>query len=106
MENSPTFCELDYKITSSEIMKAISKLKSGKAVGLDNLPNELLKSDVPFLYQYYRNFSILYLHQGYILVNGPQHIYVLYLNQVIHQNLKTIEALKITRVLGSYLILF
>jgi hypothetical protein len=35
MENSPTFCELDYKITSSEIMKAISKLKSGKAVGLD-----------------------------------------------------------------------
>ena len=28
MENSPTFCELDYKITSSEIMKAISKLKS------------------------------------------------------------------------------
>jgi chromosome condensin MukBEF MukE localization factor len=41
MENSPTFCELDYKITSSEIMKAISKLKSGKAVGLDSLPNEL-----------------------------------------------------------------
>jgi hypothetical protein len=38
MENSPTFCELDYKITSSEIMKAISKLKSGKAVGLDSLP--------------------------------------------------------------------
>ena len=44
MENSPTFCELDYKITSSEIMKAISKLKSGKAVGLDSLPNEILKS--------------------------------------------------------------
>lgn len=41
MENSPTFCELDYKITSSEIMKAISKLKSGKAVDLDSLPNEI-----------------------------------------------------------------
>jgi hypothetical protein len=25
-------------------MKAISKLKSGKAVGLDSLPNEILKS--------------------------------------------------------------
>jgi hypothetical protein len=44
MENSPTFCELDYKITSSEIMKAISKLQLGKAVGLDSLPNEILKS--------------------------------------------------------------
>jgi hypothetical protein len=32
------------EITSSEIMIAISKLKSGKAVGLDSLPNELLKS--------------------------------------------------------------
>ena len=44
MENSPTFCELDYKITSSELMKAISKLQLGKAVGLDSLPNEILKS--------------------------------------------------------------
>jgi hypothetical protein len=43
---------------------------------------------------------------GYILVNGPQHIYFLYLNQVIHQNLKTIEALQLTRVLGSFFILF
>ena len=43
-ENSPTFCELDYKITSSEIMKAISKLKLGKAVGLDSLPNEIIKN--------------------------------------------------------------
>ena len=55
MENSPTFCELEYKITSSEIMKAISKLKSGKAVGLDSLPNEISTSGgtilVPILHK-------------------------------------------------------
>ena len=44
MEKDPSFCELDYKITSSEIVKAIHKLKAGKAVGLDGMPNEFFKS--------------------------------------------------------------
>ena len=102
VKNSPTFCELDYKITSSEIIKAISKLKSGKAVGLDSLPNEILKSGSTILVPILQKLFNLVFTSGIY----PSKCYVLYLNQVIHQNLKTIEALQLTRVLRSYLILF
>ena len=102
VKNSPTFCELDYKITSSEIIKAISKLKSGKAVGLDSLPNEILKSGSTILVPILQKLFNLVFTSGI----HPSKCYVLYLNQVIHQNLKTIEALQLSRVLRSYLILF
>ena len=38
------FNELDYTITEKEISVAISKLKSGKAPGLDTVSNNMLKS--------------------------------------------------------------
>ena len=73
MENSPTFCELYYKITSSDIMKAISKLKSGKAVGLDSLPNELLKSGRTILVPILQKLFNLVFTSG-ILVNVMSYI--------------------------------
>ena len=38
-----SFCDLDFEISTTELSKAISKLKSGKSPGLDNISNEMLK---------------------------------------------------------------
>ena len=43
LEKSPTFCELDFKITLKEVLDAISKLKNNKSAGPDGIPNEILK---------------------------------------------------------------
>jgi hypothetical protein len=47
------FNELDFKITTDEIFKAVKKLKNNKATGLDSISNEMIKSGqntlVPFL---------------------------------------------------------
>lgn len=44
MEKQITFNELDIKISTKEISKAISKLKINKAPGLDNISNNMIKS--------------------------------------------------------------
>ena len=44
MENIKTFSELDYRITTKEISDSISKLKNGKAAGLDGICAEMLKA--------------------------------------------------------------
>ena len=44
-QTSECFSTLDYnKITTGELQKAFSKLKSGKSPGLDNVSNEMLKA--------------------------------------------------------------
>lgn len=43
LEQINIFNELDYKITDKEVLKAISNLKNNKAVGLDNICNEMFK---------------------------------------------------------------
>ena len=43
MENNSTFSEFDYEITTTEIENVLKKLKSGKAVGIDGISNEMLK---------------------------------------------------------------
>ena len=44
-QKSECFSTLDYnKITTGELQKAFSKLKSGKSPGLDNVSNEMLKA--------------------------------------------------------------
>ena len=48
-ENWHIFNELSYKITSSEISKAIKKLKNNKACGDDMILNEMLKTGEPIL---------------------------------------------------------
>ena len=44
---------LNTPITSSEVQYAASKLKNGKAVGPDEIPNELLKYAPPVFFQQY-----------------------------------------------------
>lgn len=43
LKNEPFFNELDFSITENEIKRAISGLKKGKACGLDNINNEMMK---------------------------------------------------------------
>ena len=44
LENSKYgFNELDFKVTNTELQKALGQLKSGKSPGLDNITNEMLK---------------------------------------------------------------
>ena len=42
--NTATFSELDYRVSESEVRKAVGKLKNGKSAGADSIPNEMLKS--------------------------------------------------------------
>jgi exonuclease III len=51
MEKSNIFNELCYTITESEVSKAISRLKNGKAVGLDGISNEMIKASQHILLQ-------------------------------------------------------
>ena len=44
LESSPSFNSLDFRITETEITKAIMGLKTNKAQGLDLVRNEMLKS--------------------------------------------------------------
>ena len=52
-EYSALHSDFNADITVDEVMKVIGKAKSRKAVGLDNIPNEVLKNDV----------SIQFLHK-------------------------------------------
>ena len=52
-EYSALHSDFNADITVDEVMKVIDKAKSRKAVGLDNIPNEVLKNDV----------SIQFLHK-------------------------------------------
>ena len=44
MSTANTFTNLDYRITKDEIKTCISKLKSGKAVGMDRISAEMIKT--------------------------------------------------------------
>jgi hypothetical protein len=48
-QKSECFSTLDYKITTGELQKAFSKLKSGKSPGLDNVSNEMLKASQSYM---------------------------------------------------------
>ena len=43
-----TFSDLDYRITKDEIKQAIRSFKCGKAIGLDRISSEMVKSSVTF----------------------------------------------------------
>jgi hypothetical protein len=43
LENIPNFTNLDFKIKTNEILKAIKTLKNNKACGLDSIQNEFIK---------------------------------------------------------------
>ena len=87
-----TICELDFLISSKEISDGISKLKSGKASGLDGIPNEMLKAGSSIV-QCFKSYLISFFHQVSTLCNGLQHIYLQYLSQGMLVNLKITVAL-------------
>ncbi len=45
VNNVPTKDGLNHDISASEVKKSVSQAKNNKSVGLDNLPNEILKND-------------------------------------------------------------
>lgn len=49
LENEPFFSALDVRITVDEVLKAAKGLKSGKAVGFDNISNEMIKASMPIM---------------------------------------------------------
>ena len=55
LEKNRAFSELDYRIDKAEIKKAVNKLKNGKAVGLDNISNEMIKYSI--------NYSLPLIHK-------------------------------------------
>ncbi|CAC5409288.1 unnamed protein product [Mytilus coruscus] len=44
LEKVKQFCELDFRISNTEIANSVRKLKNGKASGLDGIPAEMLKA--------------------------------------------------------------
>lgn len=60
------FNELNFQITESEISTALSKLKLGKACGLDEIPNEMLKSGhVPLLPVLHKLFNLIFTTESF-----------------------------------------
>ena len=53
MSTAKTFTNLDYRITKDEINTCISKLKSGKAAGMDRISAEMIKTLVDQLLSVY-----------------------------------------------------
>ena len=51
LEDSSVFNELCFTITHIEVKEAITNLKTGKVSGMDEIPNEMLKSGVEALYK-------------------------------------------------------
>ena len=43
--NDDSNLELNRPITAEEVRRSVSAAKTGRTVGIDNLPNEVLKSD-------------------------------------------------------------
>ena len=46
MPTAKTFTNLDYRITKDEIKTYMSKLKSGKVVGMDRILAEMIKTSI------------------------------------------------------------
>ena len=60
MSSCNTFSDLDYRITKDEIKQAIHSLKCGKAIGLDRISSEMVKSSVTILiYVYDKLFNFV-----------------------------------------------
>ena len=61
MSTANTFTNLDYRITKDEIKTCFSKLKSGKAVGMDRISAEMIKTSVDQLLPVYEKVFKLYI---------------------------------------------
>ena len=56
----PTFNELNFRITASELISAAQSLKMGKSPGVDGITNEMIKTSLPYLNNHLLNtFNIL-----------------------------------------------
>ena len=49
MKNIPSFSELDFEISLKEVNEACKMLKNNKAVGIDQVSNEMVKSALPLI---------------------------------------------------------
>ena len=64
MPTAKTFRNLDYRITKDEIKTCISKLKSGKAVGMDRISAEMIKTSVDQLLPVYEKLFNFIFRKG------------------------------------------
>ena len=64
MSTSASFTNLDYRITKDEIKMCISKLKPGKAVGIDRLSAEMIKASVGQLLSVYEQLFNYIFRKG------------------------------------------
>ena len=64
MEKTPCFNELSYSISESEISKALLKLKCGKAPGMDNISNYMIKYGQSMLMPCFKNVFNAVLSNG------------------------------------------
>ena len=64
MLETNTFSNLDYRITQKEIKYCISKLKHGKAVGMDRISAEMIKASTDQLISVYEKLFNSIFRQG------------------------------------------
>ena len=66
MKNEPYFSELDYQISQNEIFKAVKSLKNNKAVGIDQISNEMIKAAMPLMINPLKNiFNAILCNKHY-----------------------------------------
>ena len=61
----PYFSELDYAVSTEEILEASKSLKNRKAAGLDNISNEMIKCSLPFMLKVFRKIFNVSLYKQY-----------------------------------------
>ena len=70
MSTAKTFTNLHYRITRDELKTCIEKLKYGKAVGIDRISAEMIKTSVDQLLPVYEKYLTLYLGKVFIHITG------------------------------------
>ena len=103
MSATNTFSNFDYRITQKEIKSCISKLKPGKAVGMDRISAEMIKASVDQLLPVYDKLFNSIFRRGFYPSNWKQTFLVPLFKSGSHKDPSNYSGIAINSALGKVL---